>query len=96
MEYNDKNRGRIQYPGRRKQIVDASGLRHTKNVTPSDGGDFQRICSKMATGTGKTIVMAMLIAWNILNKVTYPKDGNLWCSTSKDIIEYWAYVQLPK
>ena len=43
-------------------------------IIPSDGGDFQRICSKMATGTGKTIVMAMLIAWNILNKVTYPKD----------------------
>ena len=28
----------------------------------------------MATGTGKTIVMAMVIAWNILNKVTYPQD----------------------
>lgn len=41
---------------------------------PSDGGDFQRLCSKMATGTGKTIVMAMLIAWQILNKVAYPKD----------------------
>ena len=36
--------------------------------------DFRRICSKMATGTGKTVVMAMLIAWQILNKVTYPKD----------------------
>ncbi len=41
---------------------------------PSDGGEFQRICSKMATGTGKTIVMSMLIAWQILNKITYPKD----------------------
>jgi type III restriction enzyme len=41
---------------------------------PSDGGDFQRLCSKMATGSGKTIVMAMLIAWQILNKVTYPQD----------------------
>jgi type III restriction enzyme len=28
----------------------------------------------MATGSGKTIVMAMLIAWQILNKVTYPQD----------------------
>ena len=28
----------------------------------------------MATGTGKTIVMAMIIAWHILNKVTYPQD----------------------
>ena len=41
---------------------------------PSDGGEFQRLCSKMATGTGKTIVMAMTIAWQILNKVTYPQD----------------------
>ena len=30
---------------------------------PGDGGDFARLCSKMATGSGKTIVMAMLIAW---------------------------------
>jgi len=41
---------------------------------PSDGGDFQRLCCKMATGTGKTIVMAMLIAWQVLNKATYPQD----------------------
>ncbi len=41
---------------------------------PGDGGAFQRVCSKMATGTGKTIVMAMLIAWHALNKVTYPED----------------------
>jgi type III restriction enzyme len=41
---------------------------------PSDGGLFRRICSKMATGSGKTIVMAMLTAWQILNKVAYPKD----------------------
>lgn len=42
---------------------------------PSDGGKFQRLCSKMATGTGKTVVMALLIAWQILNRVTYPKDN---------------------
>jgi type III restriction enzyme len=41
---------------------------------PSDGGEFQRLCCKMATGSGKTIVMAMLIAWQVLNKVTYPHD----------------------
>ncbi|MCI0642758.1 MAG: DEAD/DEAH box helicase family protein [Gemmataceae bacterium] len=39
-----------------------------------DGGPFERLCAKMATGSGKTIVMAMLIAWHILNKVTYPQD----------------------
>jgi len=41
---------------------------------PSDGGAFQRLCSKMATGSGKTIVMAMLVAWQVLNKVAYPQD----------------------
>jgi type III restriction enzyme len=41
---------------------------------PSDGGEFQRLCAKMATGSGKTIVIAMMIAWHVLNKVTYPQD----------------------
>ena len=41
---------------------------------PSDGGGFQRLCAKMATGSGKTVVMAMLIAWQVLNKVAHPQD----------------------
>ena len=41
---------------------------------PGDGGEFQRLCAKMATGTGKTVVMAMVIAWHILNKVAYSQD----------------------
>ena len=41
---------------------------------PSDGGSFSRLCCKMATGSGKTILMSMLIAWQVLNKVTYPQD----------------------
>ncbi len=41
---------------------------------PGDGGEFRRLCAKMATGTGKTVVMAMVIAWHILNKVTYLQD----------------------
>src|SRR6267378_2246264 len=41
---------------------------------PSDHGPFTRLCCKMATGSGKTILMAMLIAWQVLNKVTYPQD----------------------
>lgn len=39
-----------------------------------DGGLFKRICTKLCTGGGKTTVMAMLIAWNICNKVAYPTD----------------------
>src|SRR3954465_13937463 len=41
---------------------------------PSDGGPFPRLCSKMATGSGKTILMSMLIAWQALNKNSYPQD----------------------
>ena len=41
---------------------------------PGDGGAFERVCSKMATGTGKTLVMSMLMAWQVLNKVTNPQD----------------------
>ncbi len=40
---------------------------------PGDGGAWQRLCNKMATGTGKTAVMAMLITWQVLNALTYPK-----------------------
>ncbi len=39
-----------------------------------DGGAFNRICTKLCTGGGKTTVMAMLIAWQICNKVSYPQD----------------------
>ena len=42
---------------------------------PGDGGDFVRQCCKMATGSGKTLVMAMTIAWHILNKVASPQDA---------------------
>nr|MDT0658902.1 DEAD/DEAH box helicase family protein [Micromonospora sp. DSM 115978] len=33
-----------------------------------------RVALKMATGTGKTVVMAMLIAWQTINKVHAPYD----------------------
>ena len=34
-----------------------------------------RIAFKMATGSGKTVVMAMLIAWHVLNKQANPQDA---------------------
>ncbi len=40
---------------------------------PNDGGEWRRLCSKMATGTGKTTVMAMIITWQVLNAIAYPK-----------------------
>jgi type III restriction enzyme len=36
---------------------------------------FERLACKMATGSGKTTVMAMLAAWSILNKVNNRADG---------------------
>jgi type III restriction enzyme len=44
----------------------ANDLR-TANDTSNPG--LPRIASKMATGSGKTVVMAMLIAWQALNKM---------------------------
>jgi len=34
-----------------------------------------RIAFKMATGSGKTVVMAMLLAWHTLNKLEAPQDA---------------------
>lgn len=34
-----------------------------------------RVALKMATGSGKTVVMAMLIAWQTINKVHSPRDA---------------------
>lgn len=36
---------------------------------------LHRVALKMATGSGKTVVMAMLIAWQTLNKVVSPNDA---------------------
>jgi type III restriction enzyme len=55
-------------------LTEAAPAERQGLVIPGDGGPFSRLCAKMATGSGKTIVMAMLIAWHILNKVTYPQD----------------------
>lgn len=36
--------------------------------------DLERLCFKLATGTGKTVVMAMIIAWQSLNKIANQRD----------------------
>ena len=38
-------------------------------------GGLPRVGLKMATGAGKTVVMAMLIAWQTINKVMTPSDA---------------------
>lgn len=42
-------------------------------VIPNDGGNFRRLCTKLCTGGGKTVVMSMLIAWQVCNAVSYPR-----------------------
>jgi type III restriction enzyme len=42
---------------------------------PGSGEAYTRWAVKMATGTGKTMVMALVIAWSGLNRVTNRKDA---------------------
>jgi type III restriction enzyme len=56
-------------------LIEAPAAERVGIEIPGDGGAFLRRCCKMATGTGKTIVMAMTIAWHILNKVANPQDA---------------------
>ncbi|NMA10725.1 MAG: DEAD/DEAH box helicase family protein, partial [Methanomicrobiales archaeon] len=55
-------------------LTEAPAAEKTGIDIEGDGGEFLRYCCKMATGTGKTVVMAMLIAWQVLNKTAYPND----------------------
>ncbi len=43
------------------------------NDTSNPG--LPRLAMKMATGSGKTVVMTMLIAWHVLNKLANPQDA---------------------
>lgn len=55
-------------------MTEADHSERQKLSLESDGGPFRRYCSKMATGSGKTVVMAMLIIWQTLNSVHSPSD----------------------
>ena len=50
-----------------RETLAAANAEHNANLP--------RVALKMATGAGKTIVMAMLIAWHTLNKVHSPQDS---------------------
>jgi len=46
------------------------GITVTKDSPHEDEyNDLTRYCVKMATGSGKTLVMAMVVAWSVINKV---------------------------
>lgn len=55
-------------------LVEAPASAWTGIDIPGDGGPFPRVCTKLCTGGGKTIVMAMLIAWMACNRAAYPRD----------------------
>lgn len=58
--------GRQSFTADWRERIDAANADHNAGLP--------RLALKMATGSGKTVVMAMLIAWQTLNKVASPAD----------------------
>lgn len=54
-------------------LVEASPAEKQGISIPKDNGLTRYVC-KMATGSGKTVVMGMVIAWQVLNKLANPRD----------------------
>ncbi|MGD1148951.1 MAG: DEAD/DEAH box helicase family protein [Thermoanaerobaculaceae bacterium] len=46
-----------------------------RRAAEDSGSTLYRVAFKMATGSGKTVVMAMLIAWQTLNKLANAQDA---------------------
>ncbi len=57
----------------RKGVTD--WRRRLEPQNDAHNGGLPRVALKMATGAGKTVVMAMLIAWQTLNKAQTPRDA---------------------
>lgn len=45
-----------------------------KKFNQDANAGLYRLAFKLATGTGKTVVMAMIVTYNTLNKIRYPQD----------------------
>ncbi len=54
-------------------LVEASPAEKQGIAIPKDN-ELTRYACKMATGSGKTVVMGMVIAWQVLNKLANPQD----------------------
>lgn len=55
------------------QLKAGQGFReHLANASAASNPGLQRLALKLATGAGKTTVMAMLIAWQTVNAVRHP------------------------
>jgi type III restriction enzyme len=57
---------------RHKNLVETFATRRDLRLLQYD--DFSRYCAKMATGSGKTKVMALAIAWQFFNAVAQGRD----------------------
>jgi type III restriction enzyme len=49
-------------------------LEHIKNSSAESHRELERLALKLATGAGKTTVMAMIIAWQTVNAVRHPNS----------------------
>lgn len=49
-------------------------INEVKKANDEANPGVYRLAFKMATGSGKTVVMAMMIVYNTLNKIRYPQD----------------------
>lgn len=58
-----------------KRFGDAWIENQIREGNDSSNPGLPRTAFKMATGSGKTVVMAMLIAWHTLNKIAAPQDA---------------------
>ncbi|MBN1871231.1 MAG: DEAD/DEAH box helicase family protein, partial [Candidatus Omnitrophica bacterium] len=60
------------------EVAEKSGeswmINEVKKANADANPGLYRLAFKMATGSGKTVVMAMIIAYHALNKIRYPQD----------------------
>lgn len=60
------------------EVAEKSGenwiINQLKQAATDANPGLYRLAFKMATGSGKTVVMAMIIAYHTLNKIRYPQD----------------------
>ena len=61
-------------------VEGAQAFRQGVNLI-GDGGAWERLCSKMANGAGKTAVMAMIVTWQVLNALAHPKRNKTFSKT---------------
>jgi type III restriction enzyme len=57
-----------------EKLGDTKALNVIRDENAGHNGGLPRFAFKMATGSGKTVLMAMLIAWQALNKQANPQD----------------------